>query len=147
MLFPENSKSVLYFGWGGSQFCYGSGTNDPALNGTPCPCPGPQCGQIYCYDPVNLSTGTHGYPYKSIVYAYNFGDFVSAKAGTLKPWEVVPYDVWDLELPFQERMVNGVDMGIYNITGAAYRSQTKEVFLAAQRCDGDRPVIHVLGLP
>jgi hypothetical protein len=144
MVFPEGFKSILYFGWGGSHFCYGVGTSNPALDGQPVP----GTSQHYCYDPVNGATGTHGYPYQSIVYAYNVDDFVAAKLGNTPPWLVVPYATWTLSpLPFQQRFVNGVDVGVYDLIGAAYDPATKRIFVEAALCDGAQSLIHVLEHP
>jgi hypothetical protein len=142
MVFPDGTRSVLFFGWGGSRFCYGAGTADPTLDGKP----NPQ-GGIWCYDPVNLSKGTHGYPNTSIVWAYDANDFLAVKQGTKKSWEVVPYAEWNFQVPFQSRLVNGVEMGIPNIVGAAYDPAGKRIFISAYRNDGDAPLIHVFRLP
>jgi hypothetical protein len=150
MLFPDGAKSVLYFGWGGSAFCYGSGSNDPNKHEVPLDPPQYDAnGELvhYCYDPINSSKGTHGYPYRSIVYAYDFDDFLEAKDGNKNPYDVVPYETWDISpLPFQQKMVDGVDKGDYSIVGAAWKPSTREIFLSAYRQDGDRPLIHVFRL-
>jgi hypothetical protein len=143
MVFVEGTRSVLFFGWSGSKFCYGAGTLDPSLNGKPNP-----AGGVWCYDPSNpQGKGTHGWPYKSVVYAYDVDDFVQAKRGIKQPWEVVPYATWTLTLPFQAKMVNGVDAGTYEIYGASYDPTGKRIFVSAYRTDGDLPLIHVLRVP
>jgi hypothetical protein len=144
MVFPEGFRSILFFGWGGTSFCYGSGTADPSLHLQPVP---GWPGVHYCYDPVDLNKGTHGYPNTSIVFAYDANDFLAVKQGKKKSWEVVPYATWNFQLPFQSRIVNGVEMGIPDIVGAAYDPASKRIFLAAFRQDGDAPLIHVYRVP
>jgi hypothetical protein len=144
MVFPEGTRSVLFFGWGGTRFCYGLGTDNKALDFQSVP---GWPGVHYCYDPVDLNKGTHGYPNRAVVFAYNADDFLAVKAGTKKPWDVWPYAIWAFSLPFQQKMVNGVDVGDYSIVGAAYDSFTKRIFLAAYRSDGAAPLIHVLRVP
>lgn len=66
LVFPVGSDSLLFFGRhglgmsGDGDACYGSGTSDIDLHGTP-----DGSGNIYCYDPADSSKGTHGYPYIS----------------------------------------------------------------------------------
>jgi hypothetical protein len=142
MVFPDGTRSILYFGWGGTTFCYGAGTDDQSLDPDPSTLtdnkPHP-AGGVWCYDPVNSSKGTHGYPYSSIVWAYDAEDFLKAKAGILKPWEVKPYATWNLSLPFQN--------GRHEILGATYDAAAKRVFLSASFSEGAMPVIHVFRLP
>jgi hypothetical protein len=141
MVFPDGTRSILFFGWGGSRFCYGAGTANKALDLQPVPRTGGK--QHYCYDPTNQNTGTHGYPDRSLVYAYKVEDFIAAKQGRKRPWDVVPYTTWTFKLPFQERVENGVDIGDYSIVGAAYDPSKRRIFLSAYRSDGDLPLIHV----
>ncbi len=143
MIFPAGTRSVLFFGWGGTRFCYGAGTPDPVLDLKPVPAfPGTH----YCYDPVpgGDSKGTHGYPLTSLVYAYDVNDFIAVKQGKKKPWEVVPYATWHFSLPFQSHVVEGVELGVFQIMGAAYDPTTQRVFLSAFKGDGTAPLIHVL---
>jgi hypothetical protein len=143
MVFPEGTRSILFFGWGGTTFCYGAGTSDPALNNQLVP----GSTQHYCYDPTNSSTGTHGYPYKGLVFAYDVYDFIRVKQGLKQPWEIVPYATWTFTLPFQSTIVNGVEVGTFQVVGAAYDPAGKRLFLSAAKSDGAAPVIHVLRLP
>ncbi len=145
MVFPDGTRSILFFGWGGTRFCYGQGTDDPSLDFKQVP--GYPAGIHYCYDPVDLTKGTHGYPNRALVFAYNADDFLAVKYKQMKPWDVVPYAVWNFSLPFQQKVVNGVDVGNYSIVGAAYDPATKRIFLAAYRNDGAAPVIHVFKVP
>ena len=78
MVFPEGSRSVLFFGRRGvGDFCYGEGVSDPALHKTYCDQAYPDV--LCCYDPVNGSKGGHSYPYAYLVLAYDALDLLSVK--------------------------------------------------------------------
>jgi hypothetical protein len=143
MVFPDGTRSILFFGWGGSKFCYGMGTANAALHLQAVP---EFPGTHYCYDPTpgNVqSKGTHGYPFTSIVWAYDVNDFIAAKQDQKRPWDVRPSATWTFAVPFQSNMVNGVDLGIVDIVGAAYDPVTRRLFLSAYKGDGAAPLIHV----
>ena len=144
MVFPEGTRSILFFGSGATTFCYGAATDNLALHLAPVP---GQIGQHYCYDPIGEGIGPHGFPYTSIVWAYDANDFVAVKQGNKDPWEVVPYAIWNLVLPFQKKIVNGVDVGFRDIVGAAYDPASKRIFLSAYRQDALTPLIHVFRVP
>ena len=88
--FPENTRSVLFFGTHGTDgvdgySCYGMGTTSLTQAYTD-GCPGgvgscdpakrtPYNNFHYCYDPtVGGTEGTHDYPYVNYVWAYDVGD-------------------------------------------------------------------------
>jgi hypothetical protein len=142
----DGTASLLYWGWTGTgPFCYGAGTNDPNLNLKPLPPPNQS--QHYCYDPVNASTGTHGYPYASTVWAYDMRDLVKVRAGQMKPWDVKPYATWTFTLPFQSRLQNGVEVGVTNILGAAYDPGTKRIYVTSAQNGTIAPLVHAFTLP
>ncbi len=146
MVFPDGTRSILFFGRGGTRFCYGTGTADPALDLKPVP----GTPHHYCYDPVpgGQTQGTHGYPNRSLVFAYDVMDLIAAKEGKIKGYDVKPYATWTFSAPFQQRMnASGADIGDYSIVGAAYDPATRRIFLSAYRNDGDDPLIHVYRLP
>jgi hypothetical protein len=146
MVFPDGTASVLFLGWGGSTFCYGSGTANPGLHLRPVP---DAPGVHYCYDPTpgNLNVkGTHSYPSNSIVWAYDVNEFLAVKRGERRPWDVRPYATWKLPLPFQSNMVNGIEMGVFEIAGAAYDPLNRRLFVSAYKSDGVAPLIHVFVL-
>jgi hypothetical protein len=130
IVFPDNSSTVLYFGrQGRGPACYGPGTPNPKLAGQPSGI------DVWCYDPVYGAKGTHSYPYSYHVWAYNAADLASAKAGNIKPWQVVPYATWTLTPPFQH------NSGL--LGGAAYDPATQRIFLSQSFGNGTFPVIHV----
>jgi|GEM_PF-1557664 len=139
VVFPSNSRSVLFFGRRGvGDFCYGFGVSDPALHKTQCSTEYPtvDC----CYDLASSSKGGHSYPYKYQVFAYDALDLLSVKAGEKQPWDIMPYGVWELELPFTTESAS--------ISGVAYDPVTQRIYVSqygADRpgCCGRLPVIHV----
>lgn len=143
VVFVEGTRSILFFGWGADIFCYGVGTADPALHLKPSQVPG----RHYCLNPTpgNVGNlGTHAYPAEPKVFAYDVNDFIAAKQGKKKPWEVVPYATWGYTLPFQSKVINGIETGAFEIWGAAYDPSKKRLFISAARNEGDfRPVIAV----
>jgi hypothetical protein len=115
VVFPEGTRSVLFFGRQGlGKYCYGEAAD--------------------CSDPAVTSKGGHAFPYASYVWAYDAVDLAAVKSGKRQPWDVKPYAVWELELPF--------DYPNAQIRGAAYDPQTGRIFLSAAG-DGDNPLIHV----
>jgi hypothetical protein len=135
VVFPAGTRSVLFFGRHGlGPFCYGSGTDQPALAGKP----GPDRDVHYCFDPSDESKGVHGYPYVPYVWAYDASDLAKVAAGRTRPWDVQPYAVWSLSLP------RGKDSGA--VGGAAYDAQTGRLFVSEMFGDGTMPVIHAFSL-
>ena len=90
--FPPGTRSILLTGRHGDAWCYGPGTADPAVVGTP----HPVTGLRYCYDPTDEYQGNHGPPYRPTVWAYDANDLVAVKQGTKQPWDVLPYAKWAL---------------------------------------------------
>lgn len=115
--FPSGTRSVLFFGRHtmADGYCYGPGTNDPNLHKVPTE------GGTWCYDLCSHSKGGHGYPYYHYVWAYDANDLVEVAAGRLSPWEVAPYDSWQLS-----EMDNS---GCAGIRGAGYDPETRRLFI------------------
>jgi hypothetical protein len=132
------TRTALYFGSNGvGQHCYGNGTAVQSLHGSH----GPD-GAQWCYDPTSSDKGSHAYPYRYQVWAYDLGDFAEVKAGTKQPWEVVPYGVWPLNLPTPEATVR--------LSGVAYDAERQRLYIAQRGADADgyasRAVIHAFQL-
>ncbi len=118
IVFPENTKTVLFFGrHGKGARCYGTGTD--------------------CGDPIYADKGDHAYPYVYYVWAYDVDDLIAVKNGTKNPWDLVPR-TWELNVP-----VGGWN---WNISGAAYDSSTQRIYLLTDRGESPLPVINVLQL-
>ncbi|OGO25646.1 MAG: hypothetical protein A2W33_09375 [Chloroflexi bacterium RBG_16_52_11] len=129
-VFPEGTRSILYFGRHGiGPWCYGTGTDNQSLHGQPAP-----GGTTYCYDPTDSSKGNHAYPYVYQVWAYDVNDFIAVKNAQKNPWDVMP-TVWTFEVPIQSSRAGGV----------AYDPSTQRIYLVAPRAEypGAYPVIHV----
>lgn len=129
VVFPNNKRSILFFGKQGTgKFCYGTGTGNQSLDGMPV-----GDGSNYCYDPESFSKGTHAFPYFPYVWAYDVNDLLSVKNGNKNPWDVMPYAVWSLNLPFKGP----------SLAGAAYDLLNNRIFISQQFADGLLPVISV----
>ncbi len=128
--FPAGTRSVLFIGRHGTTFCYGTGTGNAALAGTP-----DGQGNVYCYDPVDYSKGSHGYPYKHQIWAYDAVDLLAVKQGAKRPWDVLPYAVWDL--PEMTGNLGGASM-----RSAAYDPATRRWYVVLDNADRT-PTVHV----
>lgn len=137
---PGGTSSILYFGAQGmGPFCYGEGQNNPAIpNGT-----ATSDGSQTCYDPVDGSKGTHGYPYQYQIMAFNLNELAAVAAGTKEPWAVKPYAVWPLNGIIG---MNGKDNSVAG--GTAYDPTTRRIYFSAPGSDtvvtySNLPLIHV----
>jgi hypothetical protein len=130
------TRTALYVGRNGTgPNCYGNGTGNQSLHGTI----GPD-GAKWCYDPTTSDKGSHAYPYRYQVWAYDLNDFAAVKAGTKQPWEVMPYGVWPFDLPTPEPSVK--------LGGVGYDSSRQILYISQLGADKDgysyRPVIHAI---
>jgi len=128
------TRTALYFGSNGTgPHCYGSGTADKSLDNTRS-----ADGETLCYDPTTNSKGSHAYPYRYQVWAYDLNDFAAVRTGSKQPWDVVPYAVWPLTFPTLEPSVH--------LGGVAYDAQRQIIYVSQLGADADlyssRPVIH-----
>jgi hypothetical protein len=132
VVFPNGTRSVLFFGTQGTgEFCYGEGTDQPGLAGSPTP-----DGSTWCYDPDGSSKGTHAYPYVPEVWAYDARALAAVRRGRMRPWQVRPYATWKLGLPFGSGVVGG----------AAYDPARRLIYVSQQYGNGTDPVIHAFGV-
>jgi hypothetical protein len=118
IVFPVGTRSVLFFGRHGlGTFCYGTGAE--------------------CNDPADNSQGTHAYPYRYQVWAYDGKDLIAVKNGTKQQWEPRPYAIWNFSLPFE----NADDY--HQFGGVAYDPSTGLIYVV-QGCaaSGCGPIIH-----
>lgn len=127
--FPVGSSSVLFIGsHGKGEYCYGPGTEDQSLHGTP-----DGEGNVWCYDPVGSSKGTHAYPYVHQIWAYEAADLVAVKDGTKDAWDVKPYAI--IELTDMD------DNGGATSAGATFDPATGRMFFTERY--GENPKVHV----
>jgi hypothetical protein len=108
------TRSLLFFGSNGNgPNCYGDGTANPADTSK-------------CFDPTDSAKGSHAYPYKYQVWAYDLNDLAAVKAGTKQPWDVKPYGVWPIDLPINHKLqVRFSSVAIDPSTGRIYAAQYK----------------------
>jgi hypothetical protein len=138
MVIVPGTRSALYFGSiGTGPNCYGNGTGNAALAGTR----GPD-GELYCFDPTNSDKGSHQYPYRYQIWAYDLNDFAAVKAGTKQPWQVQPYGVWPFDLPTSASQVR--------LGGIGFDPASRTLYISQLYGDQDgysfRPMIHALRL-
>jgi hypothetical protein len=61
------------------------------------------------------------------VWAYNANDFVAVKQGKMQPWQVVPYDVWNFDVP--------IEHGSKKIGGTAFDPATGRLYVSLLDAD------------
>jgi len=167
VVFPSGTSTVLFFGRHGlgadnfgagsnysGQTTYGPATsnlNEVGRTATSVP---NTCGSAVIaggdtcnYDPADSSKGVHGFPYVYRVWAYNAADIALVNNGAVnpstgqrfQPWDLIPYGVWDLPLPFSISQAR--------INSATYDPSTQRIYLAQEAADKPNlepfPVIHV----
>lgn len=112
--FPRGSRSVLFFGRQGTgTYCYGDAS--------------------VCTDPCDASQGTHAYPYRHQVWAYDANDLLQVRSGAKQCWEMRPYAVWSLDDMASD---NCADM-----EGAAFDPDTGRLYVTTSY--GEEPRVHV----
>jgi hypothetical protein len=131
--FVPNTRSVLFIGRGGAgDFCYGTGTANPALHRTDT-----GTGHIYCYDPdFAEEQGNHDYPYDLRVWAYDANDLAAVKAGTMAYWEPVPYATWSLDADYVNVAMPA------RVASGTFDPATNRLYVSANTGDGNF-AIHV----
>lgn len=131
------TRTAVFIGRiGTGKYCYGYGVSDPALDGTRA-----ADGQPNCYDPMQAAKGTHAYPYRYQMWAYDLADFAAVKAGAKAPWQIVPYAIWPFDLPTPAKEIQ--------IGGVAYDPEHQLLYVSQMYGDLDgccarRPIIHTL---
>ena len=114
--FPPGSRSVLFFGRQGTgTYCYGVG------------------GGVECDDPCDDSHGTHAWPYRHQVWAYDAAELLQVRSGAKACWEMRPYAVWALE-----GMTGGT---CADMEGAAYDPATGRLYVTESYAE--EPRVHV----
>src|SRR5262249_29725532 len=105
----------------------------------PLPPPTPGCPK-WIHDPEESAKGPHAYPYDYQIWAYDVLDLAAVNAGKMQPWQVKPYRVWALKLPFRAPKTH--------LGRAAYDPQSDRIYISQLDSDivgfDPLPVIHVL---
>ncbi len=140
---PVGYDTVAFFGGKGQGTpCYGRNTDDPLLAFTVDP---EDSGRVLCYDPEEISSGWHAYPYKAMYWLYRISDLMAAKAGSVTTYSLNPYAYGDIAsfIPNFDALYAGKP----GIIGATYDPVGKRLFLAAQKQNSAEPLIYVLTHP
>src|SRR5262249_31964023 len=95
-------------------------------------------------DPYRGGKGDHSlngdYAYQ--VWAYDVNDFIAVKNGLKQPWDIKPYDVWNINFPQFD--------GAKHIGGVAFDPATGRLYVAQEGGDktgfGYGPLIQVFQL-
>lgn len=132
------TRTALFVGRNGlGSYCYGNGSSVESQHLSASP-----DGSHYCYDPTASDKGTHAYPYRFQIWAYDLNDMAAVRAGTKQPWDVLPYGVWPFDFPTFEKQVR--------IGGVTYDAERQLLYVAQLLADKDgyqsRPIIHVFQL-
>lgn len=122
VVFPPGTRSVLFLGRHGvGPYCYGSGAE--------------------CRDPADDSKGTHAYPYRYQIWAYDANDLAAVRRGSRNASRVQPYATWNFTLPFED------PSNQHLVGGAAYDPQTRRLYVSQQCAARDcEPLIHAFEL-
>lgn len=116
IVFPEGTRSVLFFGLHGTgTFCYGNGSE--------------------CGDPTDSDYGVHAYPYVYQVWAYDANDLLAVKRGEKSASSVVPYSVWNFNVPNE---LNDK----HRIGGVAYDRTRGLLYFVQRFADSSAPIVH-----
>jgi hypothetical protein len=120
----NNSRTCLIAGFHGTgPWCYGNGGAGPP--------------DSECLDWVIPAHGTHAYPYRYQVWAYDLEELAAVKAGTKESWEPQPYAVMVPTFP--------TPSGYPNICGTAYDAERSIYYVMQGRVHGydlAYPVVH-----
>lgn len=128
VVFVNGTRTGWIAGWHGyGPWCYGNGgTANP-------PPPGENC-----YDPVIPAHGTHAYPYRLQLWAYDLGELKRVHDKAIEPWEPKPYAIIVPEVPTPSCCPI--------ISGLAYNPAKQWLFLMQAKVHGfdhSQPAIHV----
>jgi hypothetical protein len=126
VIFAPGSSSVLFFGSTGTNY---NGYGEAADWGD--------------NNRGNRGSHTLNGEYAFQVWAYDANDLVAVKQGTLQPWQVRPYDVWNFDLP--------ISTGDKIVGGVAFDPASGRVFVSIEHADNEAvysnlPLIEVFQL-
>lgn len=132
VLFVPETDSVLFFGKAGVNYT-GYGTPDAFGDFVSDGGTGPQClnGQYHVQ-----------------VWAYDIKELIKVKNGEKQPWEVKPYNVWDLNELLPYDMSNPQGFSRFNVAGATFDKEANKLYLSVKNVDhvepySSLPLIHV----
>jgi hypothetical protein len=118
LVVPPGTRSALFFGRHGlGANCYGTGSE--------------------CGDPTSSDKGYHAYPYVHQVWAYDLLDLAAVKSGAKQAWQLRPYGIWTLNLPYSSETKR--------VAGATIDPARGRIYVSAHASSGP-PTIHVYTL-
>ncbi len=108
---PLGTRSVLFFGRQGTgPFCYG-----------------------VCPDPASSYAGSHAYPYRNQIWAYDANDLLAVKQGRKDPWEPRPYGIWPI--------TDISNDGRATVVSATYDAPRRRLYVTTEF--SENPKVHV----
>ncbi len=108
---PTGTRSILFFGKQGTgAFCYG-----------------------VCKDPTSEYAGSHAYPYRHQIWAYDANDLLAVKQGAKQPWEPRPYGIWPIP--------DITNDGRATLVSAAYDPPRRRLYVTTEF--SNKPHVHV----
>ena len=129
VVFKDTRTTIIVGLQGTGPWCYGNGgPQNP-------PPPGENC-----YDPTNAHHGTHAYPYRYQIWAFDTQELADVAAGKRAAWDVQPA-IWVPTFPTPSCCPN--------INGAAYNEADQLLYLMQGRGHGydlSYPLIHTFKL-
>jgi hypothetical protein len=130
---PDGTRTLLYIGRHGSgEFQYGVGGANGHTNTQP---------RVPIHDPSDTSTGEHAWPYRYQVWAYDANDLARVRQGAVQPWQVKPYAVWSLRLPYVHESAG------HGLEGIAYDPLSRRLFVVQEGAGKyGEPVIQVFSV-
>lgn len=130
VMFKDTRTTIIAGMQGIGPWCYGNGgPQNP-------PPPGENC-----YDPTNPHHGTHAYPYRDQIWAFDTAQLAEVAAGTRAAWDIQPYAIWTPTFPTPSCCPN--------LIGAAYNEAQQLLLLLQARTHGydlSYPILHTFKL-
>jgi hypothetical protein len=131
------TRTAIFVGSNGlGPACYGDGSADRKAADA-------SLTDEICYDPTDSNKGTHAYPYRYQIWAYDLRDFAAVRAGGMPPWDVRPYAIWPLTFPTTEPQ--------WRIGGVTFDAQRQRLFISERNANRGEftaaPVIHMFTTP
>lgn len=139
MSIPNGTDSLLYFGphpTGVQGYNDTTGyevTNIDAYYGG---------GSRNAFDPKQGTRGPFAGSYTMQCWAYNLNDLAAVKSGSVIPYNVKPYAVWSLSIPYASASNTNSDLAKLTIAGSAYDPANKRLFIAhGDAAQSSRPLV------
>lgn len=139
MSIPNGTDSLLYFGphpvgvqGYNDTYGYEISSIDAFYGG----------GSRNSFDPKQGTRSPFAGTYVAQCWAYNLNDLASVKSGSLAPYNVKPYAVWSISLPYASASATNSDLSKITISGSTYDPATKRLFIAhADTSNGSKPLV------